>query len=110
LLTQIPSLRQNRYLQISTPVQPGNSGGPLLDGSGNFVGIVSAKIDALKVMVATNGDIPQNVNFAIKNSAAATFLESNGVSFTAGSAGSAIAPADLADIAKAISLPVLCRQ
>jgi S1-C subfamily serine protease len=36
----------SRYLQISVPVQPGNSGGPLLDGSGNLVGIVSAKLDA----------------------------------------------------------------
>ncbi|SEE04914.1 Putative peptidoglycan binding domain-containing protein [Rhizobiales bacterium GAS191] len=98
-----------RYLQISTPVQPGNSGGPLLDASGNFVGVVSAKLDALLVMVATNGDIPQNVNFAIKSSVAATFLESNGVSFSAGVPGPTIAPADLADQAKAISMPVLCK-
>jgi S1-C subfamily serine protease len=52
----------SRYLQVSVPVQPGNSGGPLLDQSGNVVGIVSAKLNALKIMLRTEGDIPQNVN------------------------------------------------
>ena len=33
-----------RFLQISAPVQPGNSGGPLHDASGNIVGVVSAKL------------------------------------------------------------------
>ena len=53
-----------RYIQITTPVQPGNSGGPLLDGSGHIIGVVVAKLDARKLMLAT-GDIPQNVNFAV---------------------------------------------
>jgi serine protease Do len=98
-----------RYLQISTPVQPGNSGGPLLDASGNFVGVVSGKLNALLVMLVTDGDIPQNVNFAIKGSVAATFLESNGVAFSTGTQGAVLPPADLADVAKGMSMPVLCR-
>src|SRR5208282_79302 len=36
----------SRYVQISAPVQPGNSGGPLLDASGHLVGIVTAKLNA----------------------------------------------------------------
>jgi S1-C subfamily serine protease len=39
----------SRYLQISAPVQPGNSGGPLLDASGHLVGVVTAKLDALRM-------------------------------------------------------------
>jgi S1-C subfamily serine protease len=39
----------SRYFQISAPVQPGNSGGPLLDASGHLVGIVTAKLDALRI-------------------------------------------------------------
>ncbi len=35
-----------RYFQISAPVQPGNSGGALVDERGNVIGIVSAKLKA----------------------------------------------------------------
>ena len=109
-VTALTGLGDNTsYLQVSAPVQPGNSGGPLLDGNGNLVGVVTAKLNALKVMVATNGDIPQNVNFALKGAVAATFLESNGVAFTAGTTATAMAPADLADHAKAMSVFVTCR-
>jgi S1-C subfamily serine protease len=54
-----------RFLQMTVPVQPGNSGGPLLDLQGRVVGIVVGKLDALQV-ASVIGDIPQNVNFAIK--------------------------------------------
>jgi S1-C subfamily serine protease len=99
----------SRYLQISAPVQPGNSGGPLLDQNGNVVGVVSAKLNALELMVATNGDIAQNVNFAIKASVVTSFLEANGVGYATGSATQSIQPADLADQAKAISVYVDCQ-
>jgi S1-C subfamily serine protease len=99
----------SRYLQISVPVQPGNSGGPLLDQSGNLVGVVSAKLNALKMMLATNGDIPQNVNFAIKASIVTSFMESNSVAYATGSATQPIAPADLADQAKSMSVFIECK-
>jgi S1-C subfamily serine protease len=53
-----------RRIQISAPVQPGNSGGPLLGENGSVVGVVVAKLNAMKV-AETIGDIPQNVNFAV---------------------------------------------
>ena len=54
-----------RFLQMSTPIQPGNSGGPLLDMSGAAVGVVVAQLSAVNMMKAGNS-VPQNVNFAIQ--------------------------------------------
>ena len=45
--------------QMTTPIQPGNSGGPLFDFNGSLIGINSAKIRA---------DIAENVSYAIKSS------------------------------------------
>jgi len=67
-------------LQISAPVQPGNSGGPLLDTAGNVIGVVSSKLNALKV-AGTSGDIPQNVNFAITGNALRSFLDSKSFNY-----------------------------
>lgn len=53
--------------QISNPVQPGNSGGPLLNMYGDVVGIVVSSLDAGFVLGAV-GALPQNVNFAVKSS------------------------------------------
>jgi len=54
-----------RVLQISVPVQAGNSGGPLINMEGEVVGVVMAKLNAVKMFKWT-GDLPQNVNYAIK--------------------------------------------
>src|ERR1700754_1242863 len=58
-------LNDTRHLQISAAVQPGNSGGPLLDTSGEIVGMVVGKLDALRIARYT-GTSPESVNFAIK--------------------------------------------
>jgi len=55
-----------RYFQISAPIQGGNSGGPLLDMNANVIGLVSAKLDN-SLVFKTTGDIPQNVNYAVKS-------------------------------------------
>ena len=54
-----------RTYQISVPVQAGNSGGPLINMSGEVVGIVTSKLSAVKIFDWT-GDLPQNVNYALK--------------------------------------------
>lgn len=97
----------SRLLQFSAPVQPGNSGGPLLDGSGNVVGIVEGKLNAIKVASAF-GDVPQNVNFAIKAAVVANFLQSNGIRYATVELRAARSPADIAEAAKRFTVPVEC--
>jgi S1-C subfamily serine protease len=58
-----------RYFQISTLVLPVFSGGPLLDASGNVVGIVVAKSSE------ETGAVPQNVNYAAKSSLLLNLVE-----------------------------------
>jgi len=67
-------------IQITAPIQRGNSGGPVLDEHGEVIGVVVSKLNALRVAMVT-GDIPQNVNFAVTGTVARSFLEANGVEF-----------------------------
>jgi hypothetical protein len=99
----------SRYLQISAPVQPGNSGGPLLDGSGHLVGIVTAKLNALRVARFT-GDIPENVNFALKAEVARTFLDSKGVEYQMERSDKQLSPADVGDIARPFTVHIECER
>lgn len=54
-----------RALQISVPIQAGNSGGPLVNMEGTVVGIITSKVDAVKMFKWTS-DLPQHINYGIK--------------------------------------------
>ena len=56
-----------RLFQISIPIQPGNSGGPVFNEKGELIGIATSSIDSIQTQKVF-GSIPQNVNFAIKSS------------------------------------------
>jgi S1-C subfamily serine protease len=55
-----------RFFQIDIPVQPGNSGGPIINTKGQIAGVVTATLDQL-VTLRISGHIPQNVNYAVKS-------------------------------------------
>jgi S1-C subfamily serine protease len=79
-VTALRGLKDNpNYMQISTPIQPGNSGGALLDISGNVIGVVKSSLDDLALMRAT-GSVPQNVNFAVELDALKRFLANSNIS------------------------------
>lgn len=108
IVSAMAGLRNDsRYLQITAPVQPGNSGGPLLDVSGNVVGIVTAKLDAAAVLRVT-GDIPENVNFAVKASLVRSFLETNNIDYATAPSVRELKPADIGDAARGFTIRVEC--
>lgn len=67
-------------VQITAPVQQGNSGGPLLNKKGKVVGVIVGKANAINIAKVT-GDIPQNINFAIAPRTVKSFLDGNRVSY-----------------------------
>jgi S1-C subfamily serine protease len=95
-------------LQVSAPVQPGNSGGPVFDQHGNVVGVVVSKLNALRIAKVTSGDIPQNVNFAIKSLIAMSFLESGNVSASATASTTKLEAPQIAERARAFTAQVRC--
>jgi serine protease Do len=97
-------------LQLSASVHPGNSGGPVLDQAGRVVGIVVGKLNTA-LIIKEVGDIPQNVNFAIKTSIVLNFLEANGVRVESNTASlPSLAPPDLAEQAKTFTAFVYCHR
>ena len=64
-----------RVFQISSPIQPGNSGGPLVDENGNVIGLVAAKLSDA-VTAELTGSLPQNVNYALKSAYILPLLDS----------------------------------
>lgn len=71
--------------QLSAPIQPGNSGGPVIDAQGALIGVTSSKLDEMKVADAT-GVFPQNVNFAVPVTILQSFLDENGVGYAVAAA------------------------
>jgi formylglycine-generating enzyme required for sulfatase activity len=96
-----------RFLQMTAPVQPGNSGGPVFDQSGQIVGVVVSKLDALKVAKVT-GDIPQNINFAINSAVAKGFLDSHGVTYDTGVSEKKLESAEIGAAAKRFTFLLEC--
>jgi serine protease Do len=96
-----------RRLQTSTPIQPGNSGGPLLDMSGRVIGVVVSQL-----RMQTDRSIPQNVNFAIQSSIVINFLAIKGVTPNVdNSSASAQRPPSevIADMAKKFTVQIYCQ-
>ncbi len=96
-----------KRLQITAPVQPGNSGGPLLDGAGNVIGVVASTLRATHAAGIT-GDIPQNVNFAIKGAVVRSFLDIHGVAYNRRPSSANLAPEQLAELARTFTVAVHC--
>jgi len=66
-----------RALQIDSPLQPGNSGGPVLNFRGEAVGVVANTFSTVRGVRTTGGALPQNVNYAVKAEYLVPLLDKN---------------------------------
>jgi hypothetical protein len=94
-------------LQMSAPVQQGSSGGPLFDASGNVVGVVVTKLNA-RVVAEETGDLPENVNFALKADVARSFLDELAIAYRTAASNERLANADVGDIGRRVTVLVEC--
>lgn len=95
-------------MQMTAPVQSGNSGGPLLGSNGKVVGVVVSKLDAFRVADAI-GDVPQNVNFAVRGEIAKLFLAQNGVDPKLSASNTTVDPVTLAEQATKFTTFIECQ-
>ncbi|WP_128928568.1 S1C family serine protease [Bradyrhizobium guangxiense] len=108
IVSSLSGMRNDsRFLQISAPVQPGNSGGPLFDTAGQIVGVVTGKLDNLRIAVAT-GNIPENINFAIKTGALRDFLDNSVVPYQTAEPKGELKTTDIAANARAYTMLISC--
>jgi S1-C subfamily serine protease len=98
-----------RLIQITAPVQPGNSGGPVFDTSGHVIGVVVSKLDVIQVAEAT-GDLAQNVNFAVHWAAVRSFLDEQGVRFRHELSQRRVSTSDVAELASKTSVALECTE
>lgn len=93
-----------RMIQTDTPINSGNSGGPLLDMNGNVVGIASAKYSGM----SASGVMIENIGFAIPiHDALAIAYDLEQYGYVRGRAYLGVTVLDLdADLARDYGLPV----
>jgi TPR repeat protein len=70
-----------RQIQISAPIQPGNSGGPVLGEDGALLGVAVSSISTLKAAELIGGSVPQNVNFAVSTATLQGFLNAHQIPY-----------------------------
>tara|TARA_B100001093_G_C26835495_1_gene1018149 strand:- start:48 stop:1352 length:1305 start_codon:yes stop_codon:yes gene_type:complete len=87
------------FLQFTAPIQPGSSGGPLLNEKGNLVGVSTANLE---------GVMFQNINFAVKGTIVQKFLAKNNIDFTNNENEQLMRTADIADMGKKFTTQIIC--
>jgi len=97
-------------IQIDAALQPGNSGGPVLNENGELVGIASAGLNKL-LMAKEAKYIPENVNFAVASPIVVNILKSKKVKYTTpGVFGGSFSNTELAELGDSSTIQLFCRN
>jgi S1-C subfamily serine protease len=109
VVSSLSGMKNNSaQIQIDAALQPGNSGGPIINENGNVVGIASASLNKL-LMIAETETIPENVNFAVSSPAIVNFLKTKKVKYTsAGFFSSEYSSTELAEMGEEATIKLLC--
>ncbi len=94
----------SRHIQITAPIQPGNSGGPVVDRAGNLIGV------AVSGLLKHNRGAAQNIGFAINMNTLMTFLNAHDVPYLTETSEDPLGNVELADKVRAMSVLVICEQ
>ncbi len=97
-------------IQIDAALQPGNSGGPVLNENGELVGIASAGLNKL-LMAKEAKYIPENVNFAVASPIVVNILKSKKIKYTTPSIfGGSFSNTELAELGDSSTIQLFCRN
>ena len=91
-------------IQISAPIQPGNSGGPVVDQNGNVIGVV------VSFLGQHSKGASQNANFAVKVNVLAAFLDMHGVLYSTEASEHPLPGVELAEKVQSIAVLILCEK
>ena len=109
-LTALAGLKNDtRLMQLSAPIQLGNSGGPVLDGDGEVIGVVSGTLNGMALALLT-GAVPQNVNFAVKASLVRAFLDDSNIAYSRSHGRHEHSSSDIGAEAAKYTVRILCRH
>jgi len=99
------------WFTTNTGIQPGNSGGPILDGSGLVVGVAVAKVND-KTLIAEAGTVAPNVGFAISSPVLLDFLSifQHGAEPGGQKDKQLHSTKDLVSVARRYTVQIICRQ
>lgn len=101
-------LNDDRYLQITAPIHPGDSGSPLLDTSGHLVGLILGTSSKRRIDTSTNAT-SETVGFAIKVSGLKDFLKRSNVAYHTSDSGAQQTTAEITAAARSYTVLISCK-